>query len=329
MRQLLIILTFVGLNIVGNAQSCQTGNLDTRVAEALNTFLTDLPSSANASVEEIRDVKISTPDFPKSDVQYRKVTMDSIPIQIYNPTQNKGLPIIINYHPGGFVTPILSFMEFEFWRQAKTYNAIVFAVDYRVAPENKFPAAVNDAYNAFKWIAENGHAFGGDTSRIMLLGLSAGGNLAAVVCQKAKEDALAQKIKLQVLNCPSTDDPRNSSKYPSYQKYSSGYFMTKDFCQYYIQAYAPNEDVTNPEIGPINNKDLRDLPPAVVITAEFDPFHDEGAAYAEGLKNAGVPLWHKCFPGQIHCLLGLPPEAEELHEIDSLIISAMNEFLEN
>lgn len=136
------------------AQPCQTGKLDPRVARALRTVLTDLPSSLTTSVEQIRDVRIKAPAFPKADVRYLNVTADSISIRVYNPAHTTGLPIIISYHPGGFVTPLLPFMAYECWRQAKTYHAIVFAVDYRVAPEHRFPAAVNDAYVAFNWIAQ-------------------------------------------------------------------------------------------------------------------------------------------------------------------------------
>jgi acetyl esterase len=316
------------ISIVADAQTCQSGKLDSRVARSLRTLIPDLhPPSSTTSVEQIRQVKFDTPAFPKSDVQHIKVSADSIPIQVYNPAHTKGLPIIISYHPGGFVTPILPFMEYEFWRQAQIYHAIVFAVDYRVAPENKYPAAVNDAYNAFKWVAEKGHLYGGDTNRIVVLGLSAGGNLAAVVCQKAKKEGLSKKIRLQILNCPSTDNPRNFSRHASYQKYASGYFLTKAFCQYYIRVYAPNEDISNAEVAPLQYKDLSGLPPAVVITAEFDPLRDEGYAYAERLRKAGVLLWYRCFPGQIHCMLGLPPTAKELKEVDELIITALTHEL--
>lgn len=325
--------SFIGLfifslsSLLASAQPCQTGKLDPRVATALRTVLADLPSSLTTSVEQIRDVRIKTPAFPKADVRYLRVTADSLSVQVYNPTHATGLPIIISYHPGGFVTPILPFMEYDFWRQAKTYKAIVFAVDYRVAPEHKFPAAVNDAYNAFKWVANNGQRYGGDTSRLVVLGLSAGGNLAAVVCQKAKQEGLAGRIKLQVLNCPSTDHPQNFAKHDSYQQYASGYFQTKGFSQYAIQTYAPGVAVDNPEVAPLQRKNVAGLPPALVITAEFDPLRDEGFAYAERLKKAGVPVQYTCFAGQIHCLLGLPPEADELKRVDNLIVEVMSRVL--
>lgn len=327
MKATFILTTVICINAVAPAQPCNTGKLDPRVANALQTVLSDLPDSSTASVEQIRDVKIETPAFPVSNIQQAKITADSITMQIYNPAHATNLPVIISYHPGGFVTPVLPFMRFEFWRQAQTFQAIVFAIDYRVAPENPYPAAVNDAYSAFCWVLKNATRYGGDTSRIIVLGLSAGGNLAAVVCQKAKEEGLAAKIKLQVLNCPSTDNPRNFAKYPSYQQYASGFFLTKSFCQYYINVYAPNTAINNPEVAPVQRNDLSGLPPAVVITSEFDPLRDEGFTYAQRLKKAGVQVWYICFPGQIHCLLGLPPDANELKEADNLVLSAIDEVV--
>lgn len=317
----------VGIWWAAAAQNCSTGKLDPRVAAALQSGLSDFLSNNMTSVEKLRDLKFEAPLIPLSDVTYLKVTADSIPVEVYNPTHGKGLPIIISYHPGGFVTPLLASMKYGYWRQAKTFQAIVFAVDYRVAPEHKYPAAVNDSYNAFKWVTQHGQEYGGDTGRIVLFGASAGANLAAVVCQKAKKESLVSKIRLQVLECPPTDNPKNHTNYPSYQQYASGYFLSKDFCLYSISVYAPDEDLHNPEVAPIQNKDLSGLPPAVVIAAEFDPLRDEDFAYAERLKQAGVKVRYKCFAGQIHCLLGLPPEAKELTELDGLITAAMSEAL--
>ncbi|MCE6991034.1 alpha/beta hydrolase [Dyadobacter sp. CY323] len=324
-RTLTAILILIALWPVV-AQTCETGILDARVAESLKTFLSDLPAAPTVSVEAIKERKITPPAFPATDVKKLRVSSDSVSIQIYNPGHQTGLPIIISFHPGGFITPMLSFMEYECWRQAKVYNALVIAVDYRIAPEHPFPAAVNDAFNAFKWASEHGHEYGGDTSRIIVLGLSAGGNLAAVVCQKAKDAGLVGKIKLQILNCPSTDNPRNADQYPSYQRYASGYFLTKKFCQYYMQLYAPDVDIRNPDVAPIQREDLHGLPPAVIITAEFDPLRDEGFAYSNRLQKAGVTVHYRCFPGQIHNLLGLLPEADELQQADNIVIGAMKKI---
>lgn len=322
-----LILVFSVTLCVVQAQTCNTGRLDARVALALKTVLRDLPGSSTASVEQIRDVRIPVTPFPQEDLQMLKVTADSIPIHIFNPLHTTGLPIIIYYHPGGFVTPLLPFMQYECWRQAKAFEAVVVAVDYRIAPEHPFPAAVNDSYKAFQWISVNGQTFGGDTARIIVEGLSAGGNLAAVVCQKALTDGISGHIKLQVLNCPSTDNPRNNARYKSFQQYASGYFQTKAFSEYTIQAYAPNEDSNNPEVGPINRHNLRGLPPALVLTAEFDPLRDEGQKYAKRLRQAGVQVWGHCFSGQIHCLLGLPTRSAELKLVDELLLNAIRSVL--
>ncbi len=318
-----LILAFSVIVCDAQAQTCNTGRLDPRVVLALKTVLRDLPGSPGASVERIRDVRIPMTPFPQADLQILKVTAESIPSHNFNPVRTAGLPIIIYYHPGGFVTPLLPFMQYECWRQAKTFEAIVVAVDYRIAPEHPFPAAVDDSYKAFQWISTNGQIIGGDTTKVIIEGLSAGGNLAAVVCQKALIDGMSGHIKLQVLNCPSTDNARNNTRYKSFQQYASGYFQTKAFGEYTMQAYAPNENLNNPEIGPINRQDLRGLPPALVLTAEFDPLRDEGQRYAERLRKAGVQVLSHCFPGQIHCLLGLPPDSEELKLADELLLNTM------
>ncbi|UFH55593.1 alpha/beta hydrolase [Spirosoma sp. KNUC1025] len=319
----LLLLSIQTRYLLAQSQICQNGKLDARVALALKTTLKELPASPTASVEQIRDVQLPVLPFPRSDVQILTITADNIPIHVYNPTHSKDLPILIYYHPGGFVTPFLPFMQYDCWRQAKAYRALVIAVDYRVAPEHKFPAAVNDAFHAFQWVITHAQTIGGDTSRIMVMGLSAGGNLAAVVCQKAQQAGLGHKIKLQVLHCPSTDHPQHSARYPSYQQYASGYFLTKAFCLYSIQTYAPGIDTYHPEVAPIQRQSLSGLPPVLMLTAEFDPFRDEGYAYYERLRQAGVPGWYHCFSGQIHCLLGLPANAKQLQQVDELIVKAM------
>jgi acetyl esterase len=311
-----------------NAQSCGTRQLDPRIA----TFL-KIIRYQDLTIEQLRQLPIeqikyagppSIP-YPKEDVNRIKITADSIPVLIFNPFHTKNLPILIDYHGGGFISPLLQSIEHLMWLEAKTYEAIVFAVDYRVAPENKFPAAVNDSYNAFKWIAEHGSEFGGDTSRIVLTGNSAGANLVAVITQKAKINGISNKIKLHIMNgLPSDLSPQNMETSASYQENSKGYFQTKALCYFATEMYAPGAD-KNPEVSPIFRKDLKGLPAAVIITAEFDPLRDDGILYAATLRKYGVKVWEKCFAGQIHCLIGLPPDAEELKEYESIVKTAMKE----
>lgn len=311
------------------AQNCNTGKVDPKVAE----FLKMMPED-NRSVEELKKTtnfevykKEGPPTipYPSSDVERIKITSDSIPVLVFNPSRAKGLPIIIAYHGGGFISPLIPGHEYLNWQDGKTFSAIVFSVDYRVAPERKFPVAVNDCYNAFKWISENGEQFGGDTSRIILKGESAGANLVAAVCQKAKTDGIVKKIKLQVMNCPLLDNPANAEQYPSMQQNANGYFLTKAGVLFALETYADAADFNNSDFAPILSKDLSGLPPAVIITAEFDPLRDQGVGYAERLREASVKVWYKCFPGQIHVLIGSSNETST--DLDKLVLNAMKEVM--
>lgn len=314
------------------AQECGTRQLDPRI----RGFLTMI-GYKDLSLEELRalpiaQIKFAGPPsipYPKEDVQRIKITSDSIPVLVFNPSHGKNLPIIINYHGGGFISPLLPGLEHSLWQEARAYGAVLFAVDYRVAPEHKFPAAVNDSYNSFKWIAQHGGQWGGDTGRIVLMGNSAGANLVAVISQKAKKENISAKIKLQVMNgLPVDCRPQNMESSVSYQENATGYFQSKAACYFAIETYAPGQS-GNPEVSPILTEDLRGLPPAVIINAEFDPLRDDGILYAQKLREAGVRVWDKCFAGQIHCLIGLPADAKELREFENIVLNAMKEIFPN
>ena len=330
MKKSVLICLFCSLILYfqGYGQTCGSRQLDPRMAAFLKLIGhqdLSLEQLRNLPIEQLKYIDLPLRPYPIEDVKRIKVTSDSIPVLVFNPSHAQNLPIIINYHGGGFISPLLSGLEHSLWQDATTYGAIVFAVDYRVAPEHRFPAAVNDSYHAFKWIAENGTRFGGDTSRIVLMGNSAGANLVAVVAQKAKKESKAGKIKLQVMNGLPVDlRPENMEKSASYQENAKGYFQTKALCYFAVETYAPGQS-NNPEVSPILTQDLVGLPPAVIINAEFDPLRDDGFLYATKLRNAGVKVWDKCFPGQIHCLIGLPPNADELREFATLVKTAMSE----
>lgn len=328
-----ILFIFPGIFFVTGSQEtfgqfCGTRQLDPRVASFLKMIgyqdMT-LEQLRNIPVEQIKYAGPPLIPYPKEDVKRIKITADSIPVLIFNPAHAQNLPVIINYHGGGFIAPLIPGLEHSLWLDAKKYNAIVFAIDYRVAPENKFPAAVNDCYNAFTWIAEHGSEFGGDTSRIALMGNSAGANLVAVVTQKAKESGISGKIKLQIMNgLPADCRPQNMETSVSYQQNAFGYFQTKAACYFAIELYAPGQ-YNNPEVSPILTEDLNGLPPAVIINAEFDPLRDDGILYAAKLRKCGVKVWDKCFSGQIHMLSGLPPDADEIKEFEMIVKTAMKE----
>ena len=316
----------------GAAQECGNRQLDLQVADFLKMIgykdLT-LEELRNLPITQLKYPRLPITSYPEGDIKRIKVTKDSIPILVFNPLHKQNLPVIVNYHGGGFISPLVSGLEYSLWTEANTFEAIVFAVDYRVAPENKFPAAVNDSYNAYKWISENAGLFGGDTSRVVLMGNSAGANLVAVIAQKAKRENIVSRIKLQVMNgLPIDLRPQNMENSLSYKQNASGYFQTKALCYFAVETYAPGQ-YNNPEVSPILNKDLNGLPPAVIINAEFDPLRDDGFLYASRLKKAGVKVWDKCFAGQIHCLIGAPPNSKAVREYEALVKAAMKEVFKD
>ncbi|MBX2931338.1 MAG: alpha/beta hydrolase [Chitinophagaceae bacterium] len=325
---IILQVTTVLLTASSYAQQCGNRILDPEIAHFLKMIdykdLT-LEQLRALPIEQIKYPQLPIMPYPKEDVQRIKITKDSIPVLVFNPLHKNNLPVIIHYHGGGFISPLVPGLEYSLWQDAKNYKAVVFAVDYRVAPEYKFPIAVNDSYESFKWITENANQFGGDTNKVVLMGNSAGANLVAVIAQKAKKDSISKRIKLQVLNgLPANLQPQNMETSISYQQNAVGYFQTKALCYFAVETYAPNQ-FNNPEVSPALTSDLSGLPPTLIINAEFDPLRDDGILYASKLKNAGVKVWEKCFAGQIHCLIGLIPGAKPLNEFEALVKSAMAE----
>jgi acetyl esterase len=176
------------------------------------------------------------------------------------------------------------------------------AMEYRLAPEHKFPAAPEDCYAATCWVAANAEAIGGDPRRIAIGGDSAGGNLTAVVAQMAR-DRGGPALAYQLLVYPVTNYGYDKA---SYEENADGYLLTRDamvwFWNHYLRSAA---DGNNPLASPLRANDLRGLPPAMVLTAEFDPLRDEGEAYALRLQEAGVPVTLKRYAGTIHGFFSL------------------------
>jgi acetyl esterase len=333
MKQAFFILLATILLLISNqpvnAQECGNRQLDRGIAQFLQIIGyrdLNLDELRALPIDQIKYPPMPVAPYPKEDMQRIRITKDSIPVLVFNPLHKQNLPIIIHYHGGGFISPLIPALEASLWQDAKTYGAIVFAVDYRVAPEHKFPAALDDSYNAFRWIAHHGAELGGDTGRIVLMGNSAGANLVAVITQKAKKEGLAKKIKLQVMNgLPADLRPQHMETSPSYQQNAVGYFQTKASCYFSVEMYAPGQ-YNNPEVSPLLTEDLKESPPALIFTAEFDPLRDDGFLYATKLKKAGARVWEKCFAGQIHCLIGLRPGAPALKEYEDTVLTIMKEI---
>jgi acetyl esterase/lipase len=178
-------------------------------------------------------------------------------------------------------------------------DAVVISVDYRHAPEARFPAAVDDAFAAVQWIARNAAALGGLPDQLAVCGWSAGANLATVVCRLAR-DAGSPRIAGQVLVAPVTG---SDLTLPSHVENAEGYVLTTPLMRWFWDHYADPTARRDPRAAPLYAQDLSDLPPALVVTCEFDPLRDEGVAYANALRAAGVAVRHLACRGQIHTSL--------------------------
>ena len=225
-----------------------------------------------------------------------------IPIRVYWPEAGKDLPAVVYYHGGGWVFGSLDGVDRSCRALANASGCVIISVDYRLAPEYKFPAAVDDADAALRYVAEHAEEFDIDPNRIAVGGDSAGGNLAATVCLVAR-DRGGPKIAFQLLVYPVTDyeDDR-----PSSHEFAEGYFLTTAMMDYFWGHYLVRpEDGTHPHASPIKAESLADLPPAFVITAECDPIRDQGEAYAQRLRESGVPAAVQRYDGAIHAFFNL------------------------
>jgi acetyl esterase len=227
-----------------------------------------------------------------------------IPVRIYRPDNSREpKPVLVWYHGGGWVIGSLDGADFGCRIMTNASGCVVISVDYRLAPEHKFPVAADDCYAVTKWVADNAAELNIDGSRIAVGGDSAGGNLAAVVALMAR-DGGGPDIKYQALIYPVTDFSFGTK---SYTDNADGYLLTKDSMVWFWGHYLSNEgDGGSFKASPLRAADLSGLPPAIVITAEFDPLRDEGEAYAERLRRADVTVEAKRYDGQIHGFFANP-----------------------
>jgi acetyl esterase len=217
---------------------------------------------------------------------FAPVNNTKIPIRVYVPKKRADRPSLVYYHGGGWVVGDLDTPDWICRSIASLADCIVFSVDYRLAPENKFPTPVEDCYWAAKWVSETGFERYADPKRLAVGGDSAGGNLAAAVCLMAR-DRGGPKISFQLLICPITNHAFDTE---SYRKYADGYLLTlKDMEWFWTHYLRDSTDAKNPYASPLLG-DLRSLPPALVMTAEYDPLRDEGEAYAKRLQQAGISV---------------------------------------
>lgn len=261
-------------------------------------------------VSRFRRTLYQGPIEPVSSIQDRSIPGPAadIPVRVYTPEGSGPFPALVYFHGGGWVVGDLDSHDHVCRALANAAGCVLVSVDYRLAPEHRFPAAADDAYAATAWVAANPHEIGVDGSRLAVAGDSAGGNLAAVVALMAR-DRGGPSIAFQLLVYPVIDYACDT---PSYEENAVGYRLEKADMQYFWEHYVGSPQAgSSPYASPLRASDLSGLPPALVLTAEFDPLRDEGEAYAARLVEAGVPTTLIRYDGVIHGFFGMLGAVDE------------------
>jgi acetyl esterase len=251
------------------------------------------------------------------------------PVRIYTPVGgvDEPAPGVVYFHGGGWVICDLDTHDGTCRRLANEVGAIVVSIDYRLAPEHKHPASVEDAFSATSWVAEHAEELGIDPDRLAIAGDSAGGHLTAVVAQMAR-DRGGPRLAYQLMIYPVIDNTAKRNDYPSKIDNAEGYFLTTKHMEWFREQLLVDEaDGDDPSASPHLAESLAGLPPACVVTAEMDPLRDEGEAYATLLEHAGVPVTFYRAPGMFHGFFGLHLVLDGAKEAQEIAFSAMREGL--
>ncbi|GAA0472842.1 alpha/beta hydrolase [Halococcus dombrowskii] len=285
------------------------GELDPQVEQLLdllNEYDISLSGDVAESRQQLDRMLALAGDDPVDVGRVSDVTIPAdgreLPARAYVPAGEGPFPTVAFFHGGGFVLGSLDGYDNLCRLLAKRSDCLVVSVDYRLAPEHPWPAALEDAYAATNWLASNAERFSGDSDRLAVAGDSAGGNLAATVSLLARERGMPA-IDGQILLYPATAylEPMDSRA-----ENASGYFLTAEDLLWFLDQYIENElDAHNPLAFPLAARDLTDLPPAFVMTNGFDPLRDEGIAYADRLREAGVAVEHTNYESMIHGFLNM------------------------
>ena len=280
-----------------------------------------LKSFEQMSVEEARGVVESFTGLQKPpqevatvvEAAYRGPAGDQ-DLKIYIPDAAGPLPVVVYFHGGGFIAGGLSVADEPSRAVANDAGVIVVAVSYRLAPEHTFPAATDDTFAALEWVAQNIQRYGGDASRMAVMGDSAGGNLAAVAAIRARDED-GPRLRAQVLIYPVID---STAELSSRAEFKDGYVVTAAGLDWFWEQYLSSPDVAeNPLATPSKAASLADLPPALILTTEYEVARDEAEAYGQQLADAGVETEVTRFDGLVHgvyYMSGAVPRSAELHD---------------
>jgi acetyl esterase/lipase len=285
--------------------------LDPRANRFLNLLAAGNPPDARqATVEERRTGLAALMKFAGPEVAVERVEERTLPgpggavrVRLYSPLHAEMLPGLIYLHGGGLVAGTLDTHDSIARALAHAGAVRVLSVDYRLAPEHPFPAALEDAMAAVRYISRHAADFGIDAARLGVCGDSAGATLATATCQAAARAGGRPPLALQLLICPILDYSRST---PSKREFSSGYLIDQATLDHDLMHYVPKgTDPVNPLISPLLAQDLTGMPPTLIHTAEFDPLRDEGRNYFERLTQARNEVSYTCHPGMIHLFYGL------------------------
>jgi acetyl esterase len=289
----------------------------------------NLPPVHEQSPEEARKrPRLPVTPEPVFQIENRHIPGPGGPlgIRIYRPEDRSPLPVLVYFHGGGWVFNSLDSHDHTCRALANASSCVVVSVDYRLAPEHKFPAAVEDAYAAVLWVGREAASFGGDPERLAVGGDSAGGNLAAVAAIRCRDES-GPHLCCQLLIYPVTDYGFDT---PSYNRYANGYMLTRNAMIWFWHHYLSDEaDGRHPFASPLRARNLAALPPALVITAEYDPLRDEGEAYAARLRECGVPVTLRRYEGMVHGFFNNSPlldtATEAIHDTAFYLRQAFDE----
>ncbi len=274
------------------------GNLTDGTAQEVRARSEAMPRIPGPEVAKVADHKVPGP-------------LGDIPVRVYTPEGAGAKPAIVWFHGGGWVIGSVDGSDGSVRGLANATGCVMVSVDYRLAPEAKFPGPAEECFTATKWVAEHASMLGVDASRIAVGGDSAGGNLAAAVAQMAKARG-GPALGFQLLVYPVTDFAFDT---PSYTENAEGLLLTQEGMRWFWDHYlATPEDGANPMASPARATDFSGLPPAHVITAEFDPLRDEGEAYAAKLRAAGVNATCTRYDGMIHGFFGMTGAVDKARE---------------
>lgn len=284
--------------------------LDPRVKRFLDLLAAGNPPDARlATVEERRSglsalMQFGGPPAAVAQIEDRAVPSPdgALRVRLYSPSTAGRLPGLIYFHGGGLIAGSIDTHDRIARNLANCGGVRVISVDYRLAPEHRFPAALSDAASAVRYIRNHAEEFAVEPSRLGICGDSAGATLAVATCQDAAHDREAP-LKLQLLLCPILDYSRITD---SKREFSSGYLVDQATLDHDLMYYLPDGiDASNPRVSPLLAANSAGMPPTRIHTAEFDPLRDEGRNYFDSLTQAGNEVSYTCHPGMIHLFYGL------------------------